>query len=194
MTPAVLSPDRCFGPDPARRDLARELHARVADAPIVSPHGHVDPRLLADPQATLGTPVDLLVIPDHYVLRMLYSQGVLLRTWACARATAGPSRPTTGGSGSASPSASTFRGTPSGTGWARLAEEPLTPESAQRVYDRLEQSLARPEFALARSPSASAWKSCAPRTAPPTPRAPPLAQWTRAGAAGCAPPSGPTRW
>ncbi len=71
-----LSPDRFFSTEPAQRKLARELYEPIAKLPIISPHGHVDPRLFADEQATFGTPADLLIIPDHYVFRMLYSQGI----------------------------------------------------------------------------------------------------------------------
>ena len=70
--------DRCFDPDPTQRKLARELYQGIAHLPIVSPHGHVDPRLFADEHASFGTPADLFIIPDHYVFRMLYSQGVSL--------------------------------------------------------------------------------------------------------------------
>src|SRR6266508_5788531 len=76
--PWKLSPDRCFDADPAQRAVARELYALVKDLPIVSPHGHVPPALLADPAARFGTPTELFIIPDHYVFRMLYSQGVPL--------------------------------------------------------------------------------------------------------------------
>ena len=69
----TLSPDRCFDPDPATRGPARELYEGVKDLPLVSPHGHVPPALLADPAARLGTPTELFIIPDHYVFRMLYS-------------------------------------------------------------------------------------------------------------------------
>jgi glucuronate isomerase len=72
----TLSPDRCFDPDPAQRDLARQLYEQVKDLPIVSPHGHVPPALLADPDARLGSPAELFIVPDHYIYRMLYSQGV----------------------------------------------------------------------------------------------------------------------
>src|SRR5215210_6931320 len=77
-TPWTLSPDRCFAADPAQRAVARELYAGVEDLPLVSPHGHVPPVLLADPDAHLGTPAELFIIPDHYVFRMLYSQGIPL--------------------------------------------------------------------------------------------------------------------
>ena len=73
-----LSPDRFFDPNPERRSVARELYASTAALPLICPHGHVDPRVLADPDYDFGTPTDLLIIPDHYVFRMLYSQGVAL--------------------------------------------------------------------------------------------------------------------
>lgn len=79
-SPANMNPDRFLSPDPTTRNIARELYQTVAALPIVSPHGHVDPRLFADPNATFGTPADLFIIPDHYVTRMLYSQGIPLET------------------------------------------------------------------------------------------------------------------
>ena len=72
------SPDRLFAADPARRSLARDLYNDVRGLPLVYPHGHVPPKLLADPDATLGTPAELFIIPDHYVFRMLHSQGIPL--------------------------------------------------------------------------------------------------------------------
>ena len=71
-----MNPNRFFSPEPTLRKLARELYEPVASLPIISPHGHVDPRLFADPDATFGSPADLFIIPDHYVTRMLYSQGI----------------------------------------------------------------------------------------------------------------------
>jgi glucuronate isomerase len=56
--------------------MAREHYGLISNLPIVSPHGHVEPRLLADEYATFGIPADLFIIPDHYVFRMLYSRGV----------------------------------------------------------------------------------------------------------------------
>ncbi|MCX7608264.1 MAG: hypothetical protein N2049_03470, partial [Anaerolineales bacterium] len=69
----MLHPDRLFDPDPTRRALARQLYESIKDLPIISPHGHVDPRLFADPNATFGDPVALFILPDHYVTRMLLS-------------------------------------------------------------------------------------------------------------------------
>jgi glucuronate isomerase len=70
--------NRYFSPEPTRRDLARALYDTVKALPLICPHGHVNPRLLADPDFDWGTPVDLLIIPDHYIFRMLYSQGITL--------------------------------------------------------------------------------------------------------------------
>jgi glucuronate isomerase len=72
----TLRDDRYFDPDPAQKAIAQRLYSLVKDAPLVCPHGHVDPRMFADPDYSFGTPTDLLIIPDHYVFRMLYSQGI----------------------------------------------------------------------------------------------------------------------
>ena len=70
-------PDRLLGIDASVRSLARELYDSVADAPIISPHGHVSAELLAT-NAPFPDPAALLVTPDHYVTRLLHSAGVPL--------------------------------------------------------------------------------------------------------------------
>ena len=70
-----LHPDRLFSSDPAQRAVARRLYEQVADLPIVSPHGHTDPAWFALNEP-FPDPAQLLITPDHYVFRMLYSQGV----------------------------------------------------------------------------------------------------------------------
>lgn len=75
--PLSLNPDRLFPSDPTQRDIARRLYAEVADLPIISPHGHTDPSWFAG-NAAFGNAAELLLHPDHYVFRMLYSQGVPL--------------------------------------------------------------------------------------------------------------------
>ncbi len=72
-----LHPDRLLPADPATRRFARELYAQVKDLPIISPHGHTDPEWFAT-DANFGNAAELLLHPDHYVFRMLYSQGVPL--------------------------------------------------------------------------------------------------------------------
>jgi glucuronate isomerase len=76
-TPLQLHPDRLFPAEPSVRSLARALYAEVAKLPIVSPHGHTDPAWFAT-DAAWSNPTELLVAPDHYLYRMLYSQGLPL--------------------------------------------------------------------------------------------------------------------
>ena len=73
-----LHPDRLFPAEPGVRALARELYAEVAGLPIVSPHGHTDPSWFALNEP-FGNASELLLVPDHYLFRMLYSQGVRLQ-------------------------------------------------------------------------------------------------------------------
>ena len=70
-----LHPDRLFPADTTQRAIARELYAEIAGLPIISPHGHTDPVWFADNE-NFSNASELLIIPDHYVFRMLYSQGV----------------------------------------------------------------------------------------------------------------------
>ena len=77
--PLHLDPDRFLPSDPATRSIARGLFATVEAMPILSPHGHTDPAWFAQNQA-FEDPVSLLLWPDHYLLRMLYSQGVSLES------------------------------------------------------------------------------------------------------------------
>ena len=75
--PLVLHPDRLFPADAGVRAIARSLYAHVQKLPIISPHGHTDPAWFAYNEP-FGDAVDLLLAPDHYLYRMLYSQGVSL--------------------------------------------------------------------------------------------------------------------
>jgi glucuronate isomerase len=150
---ARLSPDRFFDPDPATRRIARELYASVAGLPIVSPHGHVDLRLMADPDATFGSPADLFIIPDHYVFRMLYSQSVPMEALGVPRLD--------GAAVETDPRKIwqtfaghyyLFRGTPSGA-WLdhELVElfdidEKPNAQNAQAIYDAIAAKLALPEY------------------------------------------------
>lgn len=148
-----LPEDRYFDPDPAQRRVARELYGSVADLPLICPHGHVDPRLLADENATFGTPADLLIIPDHYVFRMLYSQGMPLESLGVPPADGSPVE---GDHRKIwqifAENFYLFRGTPTGAWLSHELhvvlgiEEKLTGASAQAIYDQIVAKLARPEF------------------------------------------------
>jgi glucuronate isomerase len=73
----TLHPDRLFPAEPTVRAIARSLYEQVRALPIISPHGHTDPAWFAYDQP-FGDAVDLLLAPDHYLYRMLHSQGVAL--------------------------------------------------------------------------------------------------------------------
>jgi glucuronate isomerase len=148
-----LPQDRLFHPDPAQRRVARELYEAVAKLPLVCPHGHVDPRLLADPNASFGTPAELLIIPDHYVFRMLYSQGIPLEALGIPRRDGGPvERDHRKIWQTFADNFFLFRGTPTGIWLAQELEEvfgvheKLTSETAESIYDQIEARLATPEF------------------------------------------------
>lgn len=87
--PLQLHPDRLLPADPATREVARSLYEQVRDLPIVSPHGHTDPAWFATDAAWTNA-TELLLAPDHYLYRMLYSQGVPLERLGVA-SRAGPS-------------------------------------------------------------------------------------------------------
>jgi len=165
------SENRFFDPDPAVRGIAANLYAEVVDLPIVSPHGHVDPRLFADPNATFGSPADLFIIPDHYVTRMLYSQGIPLEQLGvppspvrAERRASEASPAVEAGSGEEGESDHRkvwrifcenfhlFRGTPSGIwltdelGSVFGVQEKPDASNADRLFDLLSEKLASPDF------------------------------------------------
>ncbi len=150
--PLNLHPDRLFPADPATRALSRRLYATVKDLPIVSPHGHTDPQWFAD-DVPFANASALFITPDHYVFRMLYSQGMRLEELGIPRQ-----------DGSAVEADARkiwhvlaahyhlFRGTPTRI-WLDHAfntvfgiDERLTPESADRCFDRINECLAQPAF------------------------------------------------
>src|SRR5512137_1382178 len=147
-----LPEDRYFDADPAQRNIATELYKLVAALPIISPHGHVAPKLLADENASFGTPADLLIIPDHYVFRMLYSQGIPLENLGIPRRDGGPTEKDHRKVWQIfADHFYLFRGTPTGVWLAdeltRIfgVEEKLTWQKAQSIYDQIKAKLKLPE-------------------------------------------------
>ena len=149
--PLRLHPDRLFPADPATRAVARELYAAVAGAPIISPHGHTDPAWFAT-DAPFGDATALLLAPDHYLFRMLHSQGVALSALGV------PSRD---GPSPVEPREAwrifaahmpLFRGTPSGLWLDHVFAEVfgfdvrLEAETADLYFDRIGEALATPAF------------------------------------------------
>ena len=74
-TELSLHPDRLLPPEPGVRAIARRLYDAVAELPLISPHGHVDPRLLLE-NSPFPDPATLFITPDHYVTRLLHADGV----------------------------------------------------------------------------------------------------------------------
>jgi len=148
-----LSDDRYFSPDPAQRQIARELFASISALPLVCPHGHVDPRLFADPDYQFSSPTETLVIPDHYVFRMLYSQGVSLDDLGIARLGQQPTETDHRRIWQTfADHFYLFRGTPTG-GWLTEefqsvfgVEEKFNSANAQQIYDQIDAKLKSPEF------------------------------------------------
>jgi len=147
-----LSDDRLFPPEPATREIARRLYSEVRSLPILSPHGHTDAAWFARNEP-FADPASLLIAPDHYLFRMLHSQGIPLESVGI--------RPVDGAPFESSSRAiwrvlaqhwHLFRGTPTRM-WLEhaLAEvfgirERLGPTSADRIHDQICDCLARPEF------------------------------------------------
>ncbi|HVZ15017.1 MAG TPA: glucuronate isomerase [Bauldia sp.] len=147
-----LHPDRLLPVEPSVRAIARRLYERVADQPIVSPHGHTDPRWYAENQP-FANPAELIIIPDHYVFRMLYSQGVPLEQLGIATRDGAPVE--------ADPRViwrrfashyRLFRGTPT-RAWLEHTfatlfgiDEVLTEANADATYDAIDAALRAPEF------------------------------------------------
>jgi glucuronate isomerase len=149
-----LHEDRYFDPDPTVRRHAHALYDETRALPILSPHGHVDPAILASNDA-FQDPASLIITPDHYILRMLYSQGVPLESLGVAPIDGKP------------PSAESdprkiwqtfadhwrlFRGTPT-RAWLEYElrevfgiQRDLDSASAPHVYDAIVERLQSPEF------------------------------------------------
>lgn len=149
----ALSADRYFDPDPKQKEIAVHLYQQVADKPLVCPHGHVDPRMFADPDYQFGSPADLLLIPDHYIFRMLYSQGIALERLGVPRIDGGAVETDHRKIWQLfAENFHLFRGTPTGMWLAHELDdvfgvgEKLGAKNAQAIYDQIADCLAKPEF------------------------------------------------
>ncbi|MBS1787225.1 MAG: glucuronate isomerase [Acidobacteria bacterium] len=148
-----LPEDRYFDPDPKQKEIALHLYRQVAAKPLVCPHGHVDPRMFADPNYQFGTPTDLLLIPDHYIFRMLYSQGIPLESLGVPRADGGEVESDHRKIWQTfADNFYLFRGTPTGMWLAHELHDvfdvtdKLNGANAQKIYDQIADCLAKPEF------------------------------------------------
>ena len=149
---ALTAPDRLFPTEQKQKDLARALYQSVADLPIISPHGHCDPRWFAENER-FPNPAAFMVVPDHYVFRMLVSQGVSMADLGIPQED--------GGQVEDDPrkiwqrfadNYYLFRGTPSAM-WLDHSFEHvfgldlvLGPDTAMEIYDHIEAKLAQDAY------------------------------------------------
>jgi glucuronate isomerase len=148
----LIHADRLFPTDLTTRTIARRLYAEVQDLPIISPHGHTDPRWYAE-DASFPDPARLFVIPDHYIFRMLYSQGVRLEELGIPRRDGAPVETDARKIWRRfAEHYYLFRGTPTRL-WLDHAfatlfgfDVRLSPETADHYFDRISECLAKPEF------------------------------------------------
>ena len=150
--PLALHPDRALPVDPEVREIARRLYRNTAELPLVCMHGHVEAADLAD-DLPFADPAQLLVVPDHYVTRMLVSQGVSPEQLGVPRVDGGPTETDSRLIWQRFCSHwHLFRGTPSRY-WLEhelvevfgVTERPSA-ESADRIYDRIAATIAEPGF------------------------------------------------
>jgi glucuronate isomerase len=147
----ILDANRLFPADGEARSVAARLYETVKDLPIISPHGHTDPRWFAFNEP-FPNPTALLIQPDHYIFRMLYSQGVSLESLGI---------PQLDGKEQADPrevwrifakNYYLFRGTPTRL-WLDYTFENefglskrLSPENADEYYNIIAKKIDTPEF------------------------------------------------
>jgi glucuronate isomerase len=144
---------RYLGPGARQAEVAYALYEPVCRLPLICPHGHVEPRVFGDPDYSFGSPAELLIIPDHYVVRMLYSQGVAMEDLGIPRKDGGPVEQDHRAIWRRfAERFHLFRGTPTGI-WINDElrdifgiDTPLSAASADAIYDSTEAQLRKPEF------------------------------------------------
>jgi glucuronate isomerase len=148
--PLRLHDDRLFPPEPTVRAIARRLYSEVAGLPIVSPHGHTDPQWFATNEP-FANAAELLLTPDHYLYRMLYSRGVPLEALGIG-AGAGQAADSRAAWHTFAAHYHLFRGTPSRL-WLDYVfvtvfdlDVRLTSATADLYYDRIAERLARLDY------------------------------------------------
>jgi glucuronate isomerase len=149
--PLVFHDDRLFPADERTRGIARALYGQVKSLPIISPHGHTDPAWFAT-NAPFEDATDLLLAPDHYLFRMLYSQGVSLDALKVRSKAGVPSTDPREAWRLLAQNFHLFRGTPS---WLWLNHvfsqvfgftEFFGPGNADDYFDRINEALATEAF------------------------------------------------
>jgi len=152
MRPLKLNPDRLFPAGTGTRNVARKLYSTIERLPIISPHGHTDPQWFADDTPFTDASA-LFITPDHYVFRMLYSQGVPMEDLGIPRVDGGPVETDARKIWRTfAAHYHLFRATPSRL-WLDHAfatifdlTERLDSQTADAYFDHINACLARPEF------------------------------------------------
>jgi glucuronate isomerase len=150
--PLTLNEDRLFPANPEARKIARRLYKEVKDLPIVSPHGHTDPAWFADDEA-FPDPATLFIVPDHYVYRMLYSQGISLEQLGIPRLDGAPvERDMRKVWRIFAENYHLFRGTPTRLWLDHVfadifgIDQRLAPDTADMYFDRIDAALKTPAY------------------------------------------------
>lgn len=145
---AILHPDRLFPADPTTREIARRLYGSISELPIISPHGHTDASWFAKNEP-FPDPTHLFILPDHYVYRMLYSQGVSMQELGIRQSKPTDSRKVWH---IFAKHYYLFRGTPTRM-WLDYAfeklfglDKPLSVATADHYFDTIAEKLKQPEF------------------------------------------------
>jgi glucuronate isomerase len=144
----LIHEDRLFPAEAGTRRIARELYAHVRDLPIISPHGHTQASWFRKNEP-FPDPATLLVQPDHYVFRMLYSQGVSLDDLGIGQPELKDARKVWRIFAS---HYSLFRGTPTRLWLDYVFEElfglreRLTAHNADKYFDTISERLTTPKF------------------------------------------------
>ena len=148
MKTMLLHEDRLFPAEASARKVARSLYERIRNLPIISPHGHTQAGWFAK-NGPFPDPATLFVQPDHYVFRMLYSQGVSMDDLGIGQPIVKEPRKVWRIFAS---HYWLFRGTPTRM-WLDYAfqelfgfEERLSEKTADVYYDTISEKLRRPEF------------------------------------------------
>jgi glucuronate isomerase len=155
-TREMLDKNRLFPAEESARAVAVKLYETVKELPIISPHGHTDPQWFAE-NKPFPNPTALFIQPDHYIFRMLYSQGISLESLGVPQNGAKPDAKQE----AADPrevwrifarNYYLFRGTPTRL-WLDFAfaelfglKERLSEANADEYYELIDKALQTPEF------------------------------------------------
>ena len=147
----MLHDQRLFPSDDTTRRLATKIYDSVQDLPIISPHGHTDPRWFAE-NKPFPNPTALFLQPDHYIFRMLYSQGIALESLGVPQVDGGESADPREAWRIFARNYYLFRGTPTRL-WLDFAFQQLfglgdrlSADNADEYYETIDRALQTPEF------------------------------------------------